>query len=166
MSRKLSDLSPDFRELVEACLKECQAREVEILIYNTLRSHEEQARNFRKGRTLSQIEAKAYILEHEFGRKDLADILMGVAPQYGEIVTQAAPGQSLHEYGYAADGVVVVDGKLIWDTTHYLNRELWERFGEAAEAVGLEWGGRWIRPRDFTHVQMPGVNWKDLIRQV
>ena len=63
----------------------------------------------------------------------------------------------------AADGAPIVDGKIVWDIVEPENLELWYRLGEAAEAAGLEWGGRWSKLRDFPHVQKPGVSWQTLI---
>ena len=31
----------------------------------------------------------------------------------------------------------------------------WEAFGEAAEGLGLRWGGRWTHPHDLDHIELP-----------
>lgn len=66
----------------------------------------------------------------------------------GKPVTHAKPGQSLHNYKVAFDFVPLVAGKAIWN-----DNRLWTICGEVAEAVGLEWGGRWTRPVDKPHCQ-------------
>jgi peptidoglycan L-alanyl-D-glutamate endopeptidase CwlK len=79
----------------------------------------------------------------------------------GQIVTNARGGDSLHNYGLAAD--YVLDGQpdkpgiqWSWDTKADFNadgRSDWMQMGEIAESCGLEWGGRWKRFPDLPHVQ-------------
>ena len=79
----------------------------------------------------------------------------------GQIVTNARGGDSLHNYGLAAD--YVLDGQpdkpgiqWSWDTKADFNadgRNDWMQMGEIAESCGLEWGGRWKRFPDLPHVQ-------------
>ena len=79
----------------------------------------------------------------------------------GQIVTNARGGDSLHNYGLAAD--YVLDGQpdkpgiqWSWDTKSDFNadgRNDWMQMGEIAEGCGLEWGGRWKRFPDLPHVQ-------------
>ena len=33
----------------------------------------------------------------------------------------------------------------------------WEKFGEAVEAEGLTWGGRWAHPHDSPHAELPDL---------
>ncbi len=72
----------------------------------------------------------------------------------GPIVTQAAGGQSTHNFGIAVDlcrdGYVDRRGlQPDW------RRDSYDILGEEAAAVGLLWGGTW-RPADCPHVQLPG----------
>lgn len=75
----------------------------------------------------------------------------------GEVINAAAVvtyadgilKKSRHQFGEAADCAFRVDGVFSWDLSLP-----WELYGEAAESVGLEWGGRWTRP-DRPHVQLP-----------
>lgn len=53
----------------------------------------------------------------------------------------ARPGKSAHEIGFA------------WDATGPRNAAEWEIFGQEAEALGLEWGGRYRPKPDFPHVE-------------
>ena len=79
----------------------------------------------------------------------------------GAIVTNARGGDSVHNYGLAAD--YVLDGRVTkpgiqwsWDTRADLNADGhndWMQMGELAESCGLEWGGRWKRFPDLPHVQ-------------
>lgn len=164
-SRRLSDLHPDTRRKVSTFLALAEDAHFPVLIYCTYREDEEQARLFRQGRTISEIVAKAEELRTEYGRMDLAKLLMDVGPQYGRRVTNAGPGQSLHRYRYAADGVPLRDGKPIWDDEVPEDKAAWARYGELAEAAGLEWSGRWQHFKETPHIQEPGVRWQDLIRE-
>lgn len=69
----------------------------------------------------------------------------------GKIVTNARPGQSWHNWRCAFDFVPLVNGKAQWN-----DAATFERCGRIAEAVGLEWAGRWKRFRELAHCQYTG----------
>lgn len=165
-SRRLTDLQPATRERALRLLEGAERATFSVLIYCTFRPLDEQARLFRQGRTLSEIRAKASELERAWGRPDLADLLIGVGPQYGKtVVTWAGPGQSLHNYGYALDGVPLRDGKPVWGARADDDLSLWAAYGDLGLAAGLEWAGNWPgSKREFPHMQEPGIDWRDLIR--
>lgn len=79
-----------------------------------------------------------------------------------EVVTMAAPGYSWHNFGLAADFALVkpepgTPGTLQWSDVSDMDADGlndWEEVGHEAEKLGLEWGGRWKKFRDFPHVQM------------
>lgn len=74
----------------------------------------------------------------------------------GRIITHAQPGQSPHQYGLAYDFVPILHSKCQWQNT-----AMYRRAGELAEALGLEWGGRWPEPKtDAPHCQM--VGWRTI----
>ena len=135
----------------------------ELLIYCTLRSFEKQARLFRRGRSLIAIQERAHILRKKWNRDDLADILIDVGPQYGRIVTYAAPGQSMHNYRLAFDAVPLRDGKPVWGHDTEYEKDLWESYGRIAVNAGLEWAGNWKSWNEYPHCQKKGMDWKDLI---
>ena len=163
-SRDIEDLQPQTLEKAKLLLVECRDNGLEILIYRTLCTLEDQAKLFRRGRSYSEIRAMANRLERQYDRDDISAILLNVGPQYGPKVTNAAPGMSMHNYGLALDAVPLRDGKPVWEAIEHNDLELWYRYGEAAERVGLVWGGRWIRFRDMPHVQDSEVGWEDRIR--
>lgn len=163
-SRNLADLKPHIQKMAERLLKDCEKSELDLLIYCTHRSNEEQARLFRKGRSLSQIETKANELITKWNRSDLGELLLGVGPQYGTKVTNAAPGQSMHNYGLAFDAVPLRDGKPVWSARKADDKALWMLYGKLGVEVGLEWAGNWTRFREYPHMQEEGARWKDLIR--
>lgn len=123
MSRSLDDLNPTVASKVRAWLSACTAAGIDVLITCTFRSNEEQARLYAQGRTTP-----------------------------GAKVTNAKPGQSMHNYHVAADFVPMRNGKPVWGTAG-ADGKLWEQVGELAEAQGLEWAGRWKTFRELAHVQ-------------
>ena len=119
-SRSLSDLIPELRELAEQVRRICQQRGVDLLVYCTYRSLEEQAKLYRQSRTLAQIEGKANQFRGK-GFDFLAEVLMSVGPQHGKLgahVTMAGPGQSWHNLRRAFDAVPLVSGKAMWKNAH------------------------------------------------
>lgn len=124
-SRDIADLHPAMRPLALAAVAGWREYGLDVLIYCTFRSLEEQAKLYARGRT---------------------------AP--GPRVTNAQPGQSAHNYGLALDAVPLVGGKPEWRSTGAA-ADLWKRYGKAAKAAGLEWAGDWTRFIEYPHVQLP-----------
>ena len=131
MIRKPETLLPSFRAKVEAWVAACAARDVELLVYCTYRSPEEQKALYAQGRT-----------------------------RPGPIVTNAKPWKSAHQYRRAVDAIPIVNGKPDWSYAD-LNRDQvpdepwWAVMVEEAEALGIEWAGRWKSFKEFVH-------WQDL----
>lgn len=132
MSRRVEDLHPLMRPLVERFLRLCVKEGVDLIVTCTYRSDEEQARLYAIGRT-----------------------------KPGRRVTNAKPGQSMHNFRFngkpaslAVDVVPLRAGKPVWGTTG-ADLALWQNVGKLGEAAGLEWAGRWTRFREFPHFQHP-----------
>ncbi len=85
-SRSIDDLDPRFRPKAEAFLQACREAKLEVLVYMTFRSNEEQDALYAQGRT-----------------------------KPGKTVTDARGGQSAHNYGLAFDVVPMVGGKPLWN---------------------------------------------------
>lgn len=66
----------------------------------------------------------------------------------GKKVTNAKPRQSFHNFRVAFDFVPIVNGKAVWNDTATFNK-----CGEIAESVGLEWAGRWKSFPEMAHCQ-------------
>lgn len=111
-SRSLSDLRPEVRPMVDAFLDAAAAAGIDVLVTCTLRSNDEQAALYAKGRTTAPI-----------GRR--------------WVVTDAPPGKSAHNYGLAIDIVPMVNGKPDWNGTD----PVWQTLGELGQQAGLEWAG-------------------------
>jgi len=149
-SRDINLLEPVFKERLLYTTMECQKKGLDILVYCTVRSLEEQAKLYRQSRTTAQIEAK----KREFYQKNLLDLARAidfVGTQSGPHVTNAAPGESWHNFGEAADCVPLINGKPAWNAKQYPKE--WKLFGDIAVSNGLEWAGHWKRFKEFPHVQ-------------
>lgn len=127
-SRKLSDLHPDVRPLAEKFLDAADDEGIEVLVTCTYRSGIEQAELYAQGRTAK-----------------------------GKIVTNAKPGQSLHNVmlngnpaSRAFDVVPMVNGKPMWEADH----PYWQKLGAIGRSLGLEWAGDWKRFREYPHFQL------------
>lgn len=125
-SRAISDLLPAVQARVHAFLEACAAQGIEILITSTYRDDECQAALYAQGRTTK-----------------------------GDRVTNAQPGESLHQWRVAFDVVPLRAGKPVWATTGP-DAQLWTRIGQIGESVGLEWAGRWKKFREYPHFQYTG----------
>lgn len=127
-SRNLDDLNQSTRQMAMAHKQLCAAKGIELLIYCTLRSNDEQTELYAIGRT-----------------KD------------GKIVTNARAGDSAHnpdEHGKASayDCCPMISGKPMWDSTH----PAWRIVGACGEEAGLVWSGRWTgKLKESAHFQDP-----------
>jgi len=72
----------------------------------------------------------------------------------GSGVTSVGAFSSCHNFGLALDAAVFINGEPSWnlDDAHVMAG--YQRFGELAEIVGLNWGGRWTSPKDYPHVEL------------
>ena len=126
MSRLLTDLRPECRRLVDPFLDDVAAAGIDLLVTCTLRTMDEQEALYAQGRTTA-----------------------------GQIVTNAKPGQSAHNYGLALDVVPVVNGKPDWSGVG----PVWEEIASIGQARGLEWLGAPGSPfKEQAHFQVP--NWR------
>lgn len=73
--------------------------------------------------------------------------------ELGPQVTNAKAFQSYHQYGLAADCAFIRDGKLLISERDAWAMRGYELYGEVAESVGLNWGGRW-KMMDFGHTEL------------
>lgn len=129
-SRSLSSLNLPTKLRAERFVDACKAEGIDVLIYCTFRSHDEQDSLFRIGRTIP------------------GDKVSIIRPM-GLKVTNARGGESWHNYGSAFDFVPLVHGKAAWNDS-----ALYAQCGAIAESVGLEWAGRWTGSlRETCHCQ-------------
>ncbi|MEZ0480070.1 M15 family metallopeptidase [Planococcus sp. SSTMD024] len=76
----------------------------------------------------------------------------------GSVVTYAEGGESYHNYGLAIDFALrLPDGSVVWDIQRDDNgngRPDWFEVADIAKELGFEWGGDWVRFKDYPHLQM------------
>ena len=150
-SRNIHVLTTETSALAQSVIDICKEHGVDLVVYCTVRKLTEQARLYRKGRSYREIKGKMNDLEKR-GFGFLAEIIELVGAQTGEKVTNAAPGESWHNYGEAFDAVPLIDGKAAWDYKE--NKEQWEEYGRAVRQVGMNWGGDWSSFKDYPHAQL------------
>jgi peptidoglycan LD-endopeptidase CwlK len=161
MIKELNDLFPPFKTKVEQLLKNCLARGVVMIPYETVRSLEKQATYYRRGRSHEQVIAAISSLKAN-GANYIASTLENVGPQDGDKVTNALPGQGWHQYGMAVDCYWLVNGKDNWDG----NATGYKVYAEEAKKLGLTAGFYW-KFKDSVHVQLsplskPPFDWKTI----
>ena len=163
--KRLALLQPRMQRKARNFYLLCAEYDLPVTIYTTVRAMEVQAKLYRRGRSFSQILKKANELEHTYNRHDLKQTLLRVGPQTGDkIVTHAAPGMSMHNYGLAFDAAPLLHGTIPWNRENEEECALWDQMGLLGMECGLEWGGEWSSFKDYPHFQLPGSYWKDLIR--
>ncbi len=135
--RSIDELDPSFRANVEAFLAELDAREMKYFIIETKRLLEVQAAYYAQGRQpLDEVnnlrkDAGLWLIKEEQNQKPITWTM-----------------KSKHLDGIAIDLAPSVDGNIPWGAAF----EVWEKYGEIGESVGLEWGGRW-KTRDCPHYE-------------
>ncbi|HRE77117.1 MAG TPA: M15 family metallopeptidase [Flavobacterium sp.] len=85
----------------------------------------------------------------------------------GKKVTNAKGGQSVHNYGFAVDIVLIIDGKTAsWDVAKDWDDDKkadWMECVEIFKNNGWAWGGDWKNFKDLPHFEKKGFNdWKQL----
>jgi peptidoglycan L-alanyl-D-glutamate endopeptidase CwlK len=85
-------------------------------------------------------------------------------------VTNAKGGQSIHNYGFAVDIVLIIDGKTAsWDTHKDWDNDGiadWDECVKVFAKHGWSWGGSWQSFKDMPHFDKIGFNnWRVLINK-
>jgi hypothetical protein len=143
------ELEPTFADLCVRLITECANHGILLMPYSANRSPTEQAKLWRQGRSLAEIESAARRLK-DAGAPYLASCLLTVGPQRGAKVTNALPGESWHNWGEGLDFFVLDENdQPIHDGSHPKYIEM----GAHAEEVGLHAGVFWPKP-DAGHVQL------------
>lgn len=143
-SRRLEDLHPVTREKTKAFLQRAKEKGIDVLIYCTYRSPEEQEVLYMQGR----LEQFGITLEELNERRVKLGLWKLTEKEAKKKVTNAKPWQSFHQYGLAFDCAPLAGGKPDWD-----NLEAYAVLGEISKEVGLEWAGSWERFRELPHFQ-------------
>lgn len=115
---KSQGLKPLVQRKADAVIKEMELLGHPVRITEGFRSMERQAQLYAQGRT---------------------------AP--GNIVTNAKPGESFHNYGVAVDFVFRKEG-------YNASEALWQTLGTIGKKHGFEWGGDWQGFTDRPHFEL------------
>jgi len=121
-TRKVSELDKRLQPLAIEHIRLAREAQIDARITSGYRSFQRQAELYAQGRT-----------------------------EPGNIVTNAQPGESRHNYGEAYDLAIFVDDKPDWNRPE----SEWEKLGELGKSLGLEWGGDWVSLKDRPHFQLP-----------
>lgn len=141
-SRKIEDLTIEMQQKAHLFLFLCKQAGIDVLIYCTYRSNEEQRALYAQGRRpLQEVNAL---------REKVS--LPAITAKQNKIVTYAKEGQSKHNIRCAFDCVPLVAGKAIWDKTN----PIWQDIGKIGESVGLKWAGNWKRFKEYPHFEIGG----------
>ena len=84
-------------------------------------------------------------------------------------VTNAKAGQSIHNYGFAVDICLIIDGKTAsWETAKDWDNDKvadWYECVKIFAKHGWEWGGNWKTFKDVPHFEKKGFNnWRTLAK--
>lgn len=141
--QRISKLHPSVREEVTKIMEEIDkvlSGRAKVRITQGLRTMAEQNALYAQGRTIQ-----------------------------GDRVTNAKGGQSIHNYGFAVDICLIIDGKVAsWDTKTDWDKDKqpdWMECVTIFKKYGWEWGGNWKTLKDFPHFDKAGFNdWRTLLK--
>jgi peptidoglycan L-alanyl-D-glutamate endopeptidase CwlK len=137
--QRIQLLHPKVRSEVLGIITQCDKRltgNAKVRIVQGLRTFEEQNNLYAQGRT-----------------------------KPGKIVTKAKGGQSYHNYGFAIDYCLIIDGKEVsWNTVKDFDGDAvadWTEVAHTFIAAGWEWGKAF---NDLPHVEKRfGLNWRKML---
>lgn len=138
---QIAKLHPTIREEVTKIIQECDLAltgKAKVRITQGLRTFAEQEALYVQGRT-----------------------------KPGKIVTKAKAGQSVHNFGFAIDICLIIDGKIAsWETAKDWDNDQvadWYECVKIFAKHGWEWGGNWKTFKDMPHFDKKGFNnWRKL----
>lgn len=142
-SRKISDLLASAATACTQWQAACRARGVDVLIYCTYRSPQEQDECYAQGRTLP-----------------------------GPIVTKARAWESWHQYRCAWDAIPYTPAHSPdWTYSDRNNDKIpdepwWRVLVEEAQKLGIEWAGNWTTFKEFCHWQFPNGRTQAQLRPI
>lgn len=149
--QRINKLHPIVRDEVQKIISECDSAIIgraKVRVTQGLRTWEEQKKLYAQGRTIS-----------------------------GKKVTNAKPGQSIHNYGLAVDICLMIDGKTAsWDTAKDWDNDQiadWYECVKIFAKHGWDWGGNWKTFKDLPHFEKKSIktktsdiktSWRNLIK--
>lgn len=138
---RIQKLHPSVRDEVAKIIEECNEQltgKARVRITQGLRTFQEQNDLYALGRTKT-----------------------------GKKVTKAKAGQSIHNYGFAVDICLIIEGKSAsWDTAKDWDNDSiadWQECVKIFTKYGWDWGGHWNSFKDYSHFEKQGFSdWKKL----
>jgi peptidoglycan L-alanyl-D-glutamate endopeptidase CwlK len=134
--QRIAELHPSIRTEVEVIVNEinaCLTGRAQFRISQGFRSFDQQAALYAQGRTTK-----------------------------GSKVTYAKAGESIHNYGFAVDGVLIIDGsQASWDFKKDFDQDKvadWDEVVKVFAKHGWSWGGNWNSRKDMPHFEKIGFN--------
>jgi peptidoglycan L-alanyl-D-glutamate endopeptidase CwlK len=112
---RINGLHPSIRDRVRSFINDAASQGVFLRVTSGKRSWIEQQVLYNQGRTTP-----------------------------GDIVTNAEPGESTHNYGLGFDVVEMINGQPQWNGR-------WDKIGVIGKKHGFDWGGDWISIDDKPH---------------
>ena len=139
--QRIAKLHPTVREEVTQIIAQCDKAltgKAKIRITQGLRTNAEQDAMYAQGRTTP-----------------------------GKKITNAKGGQSIHNYGFAVDICLIIEGKTAsWDTKKDWDNDKvadWYECVKIFALHGWEWGGNWKTFKDMPHFEKRNHNsWRKL----
>ena len=138
---QIATLHPSVRNEVTKIIHECDIAltgRAKVRVTQGLRTFAEQDALYQQGRTTA-----------------------------GKKVTNAKAGQSIHNYGFAVDICLIIDGKIAsWETSKDWDNDQvadWYECVKIFAKHGWEWGGNWKTFKDLPHFDKRNFNsWRKL----
>ena len=163
-SRKLTDLDSSVAALAGEWLRRCNGKGVAVLVYCTYRSNTEQAQLFAKGRD--------DLGNRIPGQRIITNAGPGMSYHNHRVAFDAVPWEWYNVPGHIGGFSKKLDWKPFPGGTrhevrntekqfrqdgnlHHLDRH-WRVMVEEAEALGIEWAGRWKSFVEYVHFQVTG----------
>lgn len=115
--RQINSLHPAIKSIAIEFLTEAKKQGFNLMVTSGLRTYKQQEDLYNQGRTTP-----------------------------GNVVTNARPGYSYHNFGLAFDVAGLKDGKLDYNID-------WTKLGAIGKKVGLSWGGDWTSFKDKPHFE-------------
>ncbi|WP_026703834.1 M15 family metallopeptidase [Flavobacterium soli] len=138
--QRIAKLHPSVREEVTQIIAQCDQAltgKAKIRITQGLRTNAEQDSMYAQGRTTP-----------------------------GKKITNAKGGQSIHNYGFAVDICLIIEGKASWETAKDWDNDQiadWYECVKIFALHGWEWGGNWKTFKDMPHFEKRNLNsWRKL----
>lgn len=154
MPKFFDELEDGFRQKAFTLVQDCIAAGKPMRPFYALRDVYVQARLWRQSRSTVEIETGVSWIR-QAGGLWIAEVIERVGPQFGRWATNAAPGNSWHQWGAAIDCYALVDGAVSWDTIPGKmggpGDEYYRFYAKRAVSLGLTPLGPSIG--DWVHVQ-------------